>query len=112
MVQRTSTCVVSSKAITNIALKGLYDDDGPPTEDADVWLFGTPSAVLKAIQVGVTELQGEHDKEVLSGLEKAGFKLDKGPDAAGLFLVSAISYVQLLPCYLSAHTATFCQRLS
>ncbi|KAK5072723.1 hypothetical protein LTR64_004804 [Lithohypha guttulata] len=86
MVQRTSTCVVSSKAITNIALKGLYDDDGPPTEDADVWLFGTPSAVLKAIQVGVTELQGEHDKEVLSGLEKAGFKLDKGPDAAGLFL--------------------------
>lgn len=86
MIQRTSTCVVSSKAITNIALKGLYDDDGPPTEDADIWLFGTPSAVLKSIQVGVTEQQGEMDRETLKGLEKAGFKLDNGPDAAGLFM--------------------------
>jgi len=86
MVQRSSTCVVSSKAITQIALGGLYDENGPPVEDADVWLHGTPSAVLKSMQVKVTELQNEHDKEVLKGLEGAGFKLDTGPDAAGLFM--------------------------
>lgn len=86
MVQRSTTCVVSSKAITNIGLKGLYDEDGPPVEDADIWLHGTPSSVLKAIQIAVTDAQGKHDKEILDGLEKAGFKLDRGPDAAGLFM--------------------------
>lgn len=86
MVQRSGTCVVSSKAILDIALKGLYDDDGPPTEDCDVWLFGTPSAVLKYIQVKVAELESDHDKDTLEGLEKVGFKIDKGPDGAGLFM--------------------------
>ena len=86
MVQRSSTCVVSSKAITDIALKGLFDDDGPPTEDADVWLHGTPCSVLKSLQVGVTKQQGEMDQETLTGLERAGFKLDQGPDASGLLM--------------------------
>jgi cation diffusion facilitator CzcD-associated flavoprotein CzcO len=86
MVQRSSTCVVSSASITEIALAGLYDESGPPTEDADTWLMGTPSSVLKLIQVKVTKLQGEKDKEILQGLEKAGFKLDQGPDGAGLFM--------------------------
>lgn len=85
MVQRSTTCVISSAAITDIALAGLYSEDGPPVDDADVWLYGTPNSVLKTIQVGVTALQNEHDKEVLQGLEKAGFKLDQGPDSAGLF---------------------------
>lgn len=86
MVQRSSTCVVSSPSITEIALAGLYDESGPPTEDADTWLMGTPSSVLKLIQIKVTKLQGEKDKEILQGLEKAGFKLDQGPDGAGLFM--------------------------
>ena len=86
MVQRSSTCVVSSAGITEIALGGLYDQNGPPTEDADTWLMGTPSSVLKAIQVKVCALQEEKDKATLEGLEKAGFKLDSGPDNCGLFI--------------------------
>lgn len=86
MVQRSSTCVVSSEAITEIGLKGLYDENSPPVEDADIWLYGTPSAVLKAIQVKVTALQAERDKDILQGLAKAGFKLDRGPDDCGLFI--------------------------
>ncbi len=86
MVQRSSTCVVSSPAITEIALGGLYDENGPPTEDADTWLFGTPSALLKAIQAKVCKLQAEKDNATLEGLEKAGFKLDRGPDDGGLFI--------------------------
>ncbi|RMZ89035.1 hypothetical protein DV736_g3731, partial [Chaetothyriales sp. CBS 134916] len=85
MVQRSSTCVVSSASITDIGLKGLYDETGPPVEDADIWLFGTPTNVLKLIQCKVTALQAEHDKAILDGLAKAGFKLDRGPDEAGLF---------------------------
>jgi cation diffusion facilitator CzcD-associated flavoprotein CzcO len=86
MVQRSSTCVISSKAILAIGLAGLYDEQGPPVEDADVTFWSIPSAVLKGIQRDVTAIQNKHDAELLAGLEKAGFKLDKGPDGSGLFM--------------------------
>ncbi|KAL3446397.1 hypothetical protein BJX65DRAFT_318847 [Aspergillus insuetus] len=84
MVQRSTTCVISSEAITNIGLAGLYDENGPPTEDADLWLWGLPAELLKVQQIGVTKLENEHDRATLEGLERAGFKVDKGPDGAGL----------------------------
>ncbi|KAI8717097.1 hypothetical protein NCS52_00784200 [Fusarium sp. LHS14.1] len=85
IVQRSSTHVVSSKAITDIALGGIYSEDGPEVDDADLLIHGLPTPVLKAIQVTVCEKQAEHDKEILDGLDKAGFKVDRGPDGAGLF---------------------------
>lgn len=85
MVQRSSTHVVSSQAITDIGLKGIYCEDGPPVDDADLLIHGLPTPVLKAIQVKVVERQAAFDKETLQGLEKAGFKVDQGPDGAGLF---------------------------
>lgn len=86
MVQRSSTCVISSKAILDIGLAGLYDETSPPVEDADVAFWSIPSPVLKSIHRDVTKLQNKHDAELLAGLEKAGFKLDQGPDEAGLFM--------------------------
>ncbi|KAM3457924.1 hypothetical protein NHJ6243_007610 [Beauveria neobassiana] len=85
MVQRSSTNVVSSKAITDIALKGIFDETSPPVDDADLILHGMPNAVLKAVQVQVCALQRAHDKPILDGLTSAGFKLDDGPDGSGLF---------------------------
>ncbi|KAF2682191.1 FAD/NAD(P)-binding domain-containing protein [Lentithecium fluviatile CBS 122367] len=86
IVQRSTTCVISSEAITDIGLKGLYDEDGPPVEDADMLLWAMPSSLLKAQQIKVTRLQGEHDKALLDGLRKAGFGLDSGADDSGLFM--------------------------
>jgi cation diffusion facilitator CzcD-associated flavoprotein CzcO len=85
MVQRSTTHVVSSKAITDIALSGIYSEDGPPVDDADMLIHGLPTPVLKAIQIVVAARQAEHDGPLLEGLAKAGFKVDKGPDGAGLF---------------------------
>lgn len=85
MVQRSTTNVVSSRAITEIALKGLFSEDGPPVDDADMILHSMPSSVLKAIQVEVGKLQRENDKDLLEGLAKVGFKTDNGPDESGLF---------------------------
>lgn len=50
--------------------------------------FGTPNAVLKTAHQGVTASlrTPEQDGPVLDGLEKAGFKLDYGPDGAGLLM--------------------------
>lgn len=86
IVQRSSTNVISSESITEIGLKGLYSEDGPPVDDADLLLHSTPSSVLKAQQVDITKRQNENDREILQGLEKAGFKIDQGPDDAGLFI--------------------------
>ncbi|KAL2844163.1 hypothetical protein BJY01DRAFT_264058 [Aspergillus pseudoustus] len=86
MVQRSSTCVISSKAIVDIGLKGLYEEHGPPVEDSDLFLYSIPSEQFKAQQVRITALENEHDKELLEGLERAGFKVDRGPDNAGLLM--------------------------
>ncbi|KAJ4252809.1 hypothetical protein NW762_010715 [Fusarium torreyae] len=86
MVQRSSTNVVSSKAITDIGLKGTYSEDGPPVDDADLLIHGLPISVLKALEVQVCRKQADFDKEILEGLDKAGFKVDRGPDDAGLLM--------------------------
>ena len=86
IVQRSTTCVVSSSSIVDIGLKGLYDEDGPPVEDADVFLWGLPIRVFKAQQIKLTKVQNEHDKRILEGLRKAGFAVDMGPNDAGLLL--------------------------
>ncbi|KAI1156390.1 hypothetical protein F4825DRAFT_459136 [Nemania diffusa] len=85
IVQRSSTHVVSSKAITDIGLKGMFSEDGPPVDDADILLYGLPTSVLKAIHIKIAEHQAECDKEILDGLDRVGFKVDGGPDGAGLF---------------------------
>jgi cation diffusion facilitator CzcD-associated flavoprotein CzcO len=86
IVQRSTTCVISSEAITEIGMKGLYDEDGPPTEDADLILHSMPSALMKAQQVKITRAQNEHDKKLLEGLRAAGFQIDNGPMDAGLLM--------------------------
>ncbi|KAK4613299.1 putative indole-3-pyruvate monooxygenase [Fulvia fulva] len=75
MVQRSSTCVVTSSSITNVGLA-----------DADLWLWGMPPELFKAQQSKVSGLQKDTDPEILKGLEKAGFKCDDGTDDSGLFV--------------------------
>ncbi|CAO2655023.1 Nn.00g117560.m01.CDS01 [Neocucurbitaria sp. VM-36] len=86
IVQRSTTCVISSTAICEIGLKGLYDEDSPPTDDADLFLWGMPSELFKQQQIKVTKAQAEHDKKTLDGLRAAGFKTDSGPMGAGLLM--------------------------
>lgn len=84
IVQRSSTAVVSSNSITEIALNPIYSEGGPPVDDADVWVYGQPSEIFKAAEVATVNKQAENDAATLAGLEKAGFKTDKGPDDTGL----------------------------
>jgi hypothetical protein len=86
MVQQSTACVISSEAITEIGLKGVYDEMDPLVDDADIFLHSLPSEVLKAMQINVTAMQNRHDAKILKGLEKVAFKLDKGLNSAGLFM--------------------------
>ncbi|KAL1863116.1 hypothetical protein Daus18300_008108 [Diaporthe australafricana] len=86
MVQRSTTCVVSSESICNISLAVAYEEGGPPTEDADLLSWGTPAEVVKATHYEITKLHQRKDHATLEGLAKAGFKADKGPDDCGLYI--------------------------
>ncbi|KAJ9401895.1 hypothetical protein DTO282F9_1185 [Paecilomyces variotii] len=86
MVQRSSTYVASSGSITHIGLKGLYEESGPVAEDADLYLWSIPGELFKTLQVKLTEAMRQNDAKLLEGLDKAGFKVDKGPMDAGLLI--------------------------
>ncbi|EKV07742.1 Flavin-binding monooxygenase-like protein [Penicillium digitatum PHI26] len=86
MVQRSSTCVVSSDSTLNIAFKGLYDATGPPTEDADLYPWSIPSRLFKAQQAKVTQVTNQNDAKTIEGLDKAGFKVDSGPSDSGILM--------------------------
>ncbi|EGY21420.1 indole-3-pyruvate monooxygenase YUCCA1 like protein [Verticillium longisporum] len=86
MVQRSTTCVISSEGITEIALGSLYSETSPPVEEADLLLHSLPASVLKADQVLITAKQNAMDRDTIDGLERAGFKVDRGPDDAGLLM--------------------------
>ncbi|KAH8679058.1 hypothetical protein BGZ60DRAFT_370499 [Tricladium varicosporioides] len=85
MIQRSSTFVVTAE--TNLAaLDSLYSPHSPPLEEADMLFFSVPNAVQKRLNIDATVGQNKTDEKILSGLEKAGFKLDKGPDGSGLWI--------------------------
>ncbi len=86
IVQRSSTYVMSSKEGLDVLLNGLYEEGGPSTEDADLMFMSIPNAMLKRMHVDATQEISRRDKDLLAGLEKAGFKLDSGPDDAGFFM--------------------------
>ena len=83
IVQRSSTYVMSSKEGLDVLLEGLYEEGGPETEDADLMFMSIPNKMLKRIHLDATKEIARRDKDLLEGLEKAGFKLDQGPDDAG-----------------------------
>jgi thioredoxin reductase len=84
IVQRSTTCVVSSEAIVDIGNKGSYDEDAPPVDDVDLVFWGMPSEVLKTQQKKMCKKMAEHDKKILDGLRAAGFGIDAGPMDSGL----------------------------
>lgn len=67
-------------------MTGLWSEDGPKTDDADVMWMSLPNAVVKRMNIAMTAVQADEDSATLSGLEKAGFRLDKGPDESGLWI--------------------------
>ncbi|KAL9044858.1 MAG: hypothetical protein Q9214_002033 [Letrouitia sp. 1 TL-2023] len=86
IVQRSSTYVMSSENGIDVLLGGLYDEGGPETEDADILFMSIPNAMLKRMHQDATAEISRRDEPTLKGLEKAGFKLDSGPDDAGFFM--------------------------
>jgi putative flavoprotein involved in K+ transport len=86
MVQRSSTYVMSSENGLTMLFGGLYEEGGPPVEDADLMQSSFPIPLIGQLHVGATKVLAEMDAELLAGLEGAGFKLDFGEDGSGLMM--------------------------
>ncbi|KAK2785850.1 hypothetical protein FQN51_003767 [Onygenales sp. PD_10] len=86
MLQRGGTFVISQRKGVMALMAGLYDETGPSSDDADMFVQSTPLPVTFAFQVYATKMIAETlEKDELEGLKRVGFVLDAGSDGAGLF---------------------------
>ncbi|KAF9257937.1 FAD/NAD(P)-binding domain-containing protein [Marasmius fiardii PR-910] len=86
MYQRSSTYVISAAAIAML-LGGTFNENTINHLDwADRSNASIPYPVIKVIQQRVVPaLMGSVDKDIVTRLEKVGFKCNSGPDGAGVF---------------------------
>ena len=86
MVQRSSVLVHNGQTLLDVAMKGLYDEHGPPVDDADIINMSFPSPVAKKLQKSATAEIFRRDAPMLNALAAAGFNLDSGPDGSGIWI--------------------------
>jgi putative flavoprotein involved in K+ transport len=90
MVQRSSTHIVKSDSLMEIALGDLYSERavaaGVTTNKADLIFASLPYRILAGLQVPVYDAIRKQDADFYARLEKAGFLLDFGDDDSGLFM--------------------------
>ena len=86
MVQRSTTLVLTCDTLIDVTMKGLYSEDGPPVEDADILNMSIPNPIAKRLHTDATREMIRRDSSLLKGLADAGFAVDSGPDGSGLFM--------------------------
>lgn len=90
MVQRSTSHIVKSDSLMDIALGDLYSEkalaNGITTEKADLIFASLPYRIMHEFQIPVYKKIAEKDAEFYRRLEEAGFRHDWGDDGSGLFL--------------------------
>ena len=78
MVQRSKTYVMSSQHGLAVQLAGVYEEDGPTIDDADLIAASFPLPVLFELQLeGATPEINRRDAEMLASLERTGFRTNQ-----------------------------------
>ncbi|KAM6504081.1 hypothetical protein JOM56_001024 [Amanita muscaria] len=88
MFQRSSTYIMSVKNGFDVLFEGLYGEEGmPPVDIADKINASYTNSFMEGYAYRQRIRIEEADKELLEGLEKRGFRLNKGyKDVSGFFL--------------------------
>lgn len=84
IVQRSSTCIFTAEIGGPLTAEGLYEEDGPPTEIADLISQSMPWKLLNMTLQQQTRRIAILEKDVRSSLKEAGFKIDYGYGGTGL----------------------------
>ncbi|OAG06677.1 putative flavin-containing monooxygenase YUCCA3 [Paraphaeosphaeria sporulosa] len=85
MLQRRGTYVIQASKGLFMLHEGMYEENGPLLEDADVFANSLPNAVQFALNVALTKRIRAAEKENLDGLSRAGFNVDFGHDGSGIY---------------------------
>lgn len=85
MLQRSSTCVISSDKAVPINVKGVFDIDGPKIDTADLLSHSTPLYLTNLVMQQQYRESSKLDSKMLEGLAKQGFKTNSGMGGTGLF---------------------------
>ncbi|HEU0102011.1 MAG TPA: NAD(P)/FAD-dependent oxidoreductase [Mycobacteriales bacterium] len=90
MVQRSSTHIVRSDSLMDLAMGDLYSERalaaGVTTHKADTIFASLPYRIMHEFQIPVYDAIRERDADFYARLEQAGFDLDWGDDGSGLFM--------------------------
>lgn len=90
MLQRSSTHIVRSDSLMDLALGGLYSEqaveNGITTDMADLIFASVPFRIMHTFHIPVYEEIQKRDADLYDRLRKAGFLLDFGDDGSGLFM--------------------------
>ena len=90
MVQRSSTHLIRSESLMELALGDLYSEravaNGVTTERADLIFASLPYRIMAGTVKPAYDEAQVRDKEYYDGLRAAGFDLDFGEDESGLFM--------------------------
>ncbi|KAL2865451.1 putative flavin-binding monooxygenase [Aspergillus lucknowensis] len=84
MLQRRGTYVITADKGIFMMHEGLHEENGPPTEEADIVAESLPYPVRFALDVHFTKRVYEAEKDIMEGLKRAGFAIDHGIDGAGI----------------------------
>lgn len=82
MVQRSPTLIVNVDPSAQL-YDGSYLDETKDTGDLDLFNTSVPLALIKENHKLITAKVRELDADILTGLEKAGFRLEFGEDGTG-----------------------------
>lgn len=83
MVQRGPIYVASLDSVERMQLQ-LWNTPGLSTEDADLLGNSLPTAVVRTLSVGASQMMSANDKVMLDGLEKAGLAVKRGTEGDSL----------------------------
>ncbi|KAI9372500.1 hypothetical protein BJX61DRAFT_533927 [Aspergillus egyptiacus] len=84
MLQRSGTYVITADKGIFMMHQDLHEENGPPTEEADLIAESLPYPVRFALDVHFTKRVFEAERDIMEGLQRAGFVLDHGIDGAGI----------------------------
>lgn len=82
MLQRGSTCIISLDPGTALAYSA-YSENGGPADAVDLLSDSIPHAVLVNLHKEMTKRVVELDKDLIAGLNRAGFATNNGEDDSG-----------------------------
>ena len=82
MLQRGSTCIISLDPGTALAYSA-YNENGPPAENVDLLSDSIPHPVLVNLHKEMTRKVIELDKDLIAGLNRAGFATNNGEEDSG-----------------------------